>query len=67
MGGAMDLVCSGSKVVILMEHVTKKGESRLLDVCTYPLTGNNVVDTVITDMAVFEFDKQGTMTLKEVA
>lgn len=53
MGGAMDLVASGSKVLVVMEH-TSKGEVKLVDSCTLPLTGVGKVDKVITDKAVFE-------------
>lgn len=69
MGGAMDLVAGVKKVIIVMEH-TAKGTPKLLKTCNLPLTGQGVVDMVITDMAVFEFDKQGdetTMKLIELA
>lgn len=66
MGGAMDLVASGSKVVVLMEHNTKKGEPRLLEACTYPRTGRRIVDLLITDLGVFTFDYKG-VTLREIA
>ena len=54
MGGAMDLVSSGSRVVVTMEHVAKGGAHKLLESCTLPLTGKNVVNRVITDMCVFD-------------
>jgi 3-oxoacid CoA-transferase subunit B len=67
MGGAMDLVAGVKKVVVLMEH-TAKNEAKLLRRCTLPLTGAGVVDTVITDLGVFEIDKAGGgMTLIEAA
>lgn len=53
MGGAMDLVSCGSKVIVVMEH-TAKGDLKLLKENTLPLTGKGVVSKVITDMAVFE-------------
>ena len=65
MGGAMDLVAGVKKVVVLMEH-SAKGEPKLLERCTLPLTGARVVDMVITDLGVFTIDKQG-MTLTELA
>jgi 3-oxoacid CoA-transferase subunit B len=68
MGGAMDLVAGVKRVVVVMEH-TAKGKPKLLQSCTLPLTGAQVVDLVITDLGVFEIDKAGGggMTLVEVA
>ena len=63
MGGAMDLVAGVKRVIVVMEH-TAKGAPKLLKSCNLPLTGKNVVDMVITDMAVFEFDKDGETTMK---
>src|SRR5579875_920499 len=65
MGGAMDLVAGVKRVIVLMEH-TARGEPKLLHRCTLPLTGQAVVDMVITDLGVFTIDRAG-MTLTELA
>jgi 3-oxoacid CoA-transferase B subunit len=52
MGGAMDLVSSGSRVVVTMEHCAKGGAHKILNDCSLPLTGKSVVDRIITDMYV---------------
>lgn len=70
MGGAMDLVSSNSKVIIVMEHLAKGGKHKLKEVCSLPLTGRRCVDMVITELGVFEFVKHGPEappTLKEIA
>ena len=64
MGGAMDLVAGVKRVVVVMEHTSKDGASKLLKKCTLPLTGVNVVDLVITDLGVFEIDKHGSKPMR---
>lgn len=67
MGGAMDLVAGVKRVVVVMEHANKAGESKILKQCKLPLTGKEVVDLVITDLAVFEIERGKGMTLIELA
>jgi 3-oxoacid CoA-transferase subunit B len=66
MGGAMDLVHGAKRVVVMMEHRTRSGESRLKRTCTLPLTGSRVVHRLITDLAVFDVFEPGEMVLVEL-
>ncbi|WP_226657266.1 CoA transferase subunit B [Pseudalkalibacillus hwajinpoensis] len=66
MGGAMDLVHGAKRIVVIMDHVNKNGEPKILNSCSLPLTGKGVVNRIITDRAVFDITKEG-LVLKEVA
>lgn len=65
MGGAMDLVNGAKRVVVIMEHANKYGDSKVKQRCSLPLTGSRVVHRLITDLAVFDFT-EGGMTLIEL-
>ena len=69
MGGAMDLVAGVKKVIVVMDHANKAGESKVLERCSLPLTGAGVVDMIITDLCVMTCDKAngGGLTLIEIA
>jgi 3-oxoacid CoA-transferase B subunit len=68
MGGAMDLVAGVKRIIVVMEHTEKSGAPKFLHHCSLPLTGKQVVDMLITDLAVFEIDRRsGTVALIELA
>ncbi len=66
MGGAMDLVAGVKRVVVIMDHCTRDGASKLLPECSLPLTGKGVIDRLYSDLGVFDFDDNG-VTVVELA
>ncbi|MFC6522767.1 3-oxoacid CoA-transferase subunit B [Undibacterium arcticum] len=65
-GGAMDLAIGAKKTYVMMEHLTKSGESKLVQACTYPLTGIGCVSRIYTDLAVIDLDPAGAKVIEIV-
>jgi len=64
MGGAMDLVAGVKRIVVVMDHCNKKGETKVLKACTLPLTGKGVVNRIITDLCVFDVVEGGLKVIE---
>lgn len=65
-GGAMDLVAGVKNIFVITQHVTKKGEPKIIDECTFPLTGKQVVDRIYSDLAIIDVTKEG-LFVRELA
>ena len=65
-GGAMDLAVGAKRVLVMTDHCTKKGEPKLVEKCSYPLTGPGVVNTVYTDLAVIDVTPEGFLVREKI-
>ncbi|MDR1241233.1 MAG: 3-oxoacid CoA-transferase subunit B [Deltaproteobacteria bacterium] len=65
MGGAMDLVCGAKRVIVAMEHNARDGSPKVLQKCSYPLTGEKVISLIVTEIAVFEVTPGGLVLLEK--
>jgi 3-oxoacid CoA-transferase subunit B len=67
MGGAMDLVHGAQKIIVMTDHVTRKGDPKIVEQCSLPLTGARCVDLIVSSHGVFEVDPENGLTLVECA